>query len=225
MTELVVAAAFFVGIHVFISGTALRDRFVARLGERGFLGFFSVLSIVALGWLVWSYGRAPYVELWTPAAALRPLVLLLVLAAFLLVVIGLTTPSPTVVGGEAQLAREEPAAGILRVTRHPFLWGVATWAFAHLLANGDAASLTLFGSLLALALIGPPSIDRKRARRLGERWERFAARTSNVPFAAIIAGRSSLDVAAIGWWRIALALVLYAAFLLLHRPLFGVAVV
>jgi uncharacterized membrane protein len=223
MAELVAAAAFFLGIHVFISGTALRDLIVARLGERGFLGFFSLLSIAGLGWLIWSYGRAPYVELWTPAAALRPLVLLLVLAAFLLVVTGLTTPSPTVVGGEAQLDRDEPAAGILRVTRHPFLWGVTAWAFAHLLANGDAASLVLFGSLLLLALVGPFSIDRKRARRLGERWERFAARTSSVPFAAIAGGRSSLDVAAIGWWRIGLALLLYVVFLFLHRPLFGVA--
>jgi uncharacterized membrane protein len=44
-----------------------------------------------------------------------------------------------------------------------------------------------------------------------------------VPFAAIAGGRSSLDVAAIGWWRIGLALLLYVVFLFLHRPLFGVA--
>jgi uncharacterized membrane protein len=225
MTELVAAAAFFVAIHVFISGTALRGRFVARLGERGFFGFFSLLSAAGLGWLVWSYGRAPFVGIWTPAPALRPMVLLLVLAAFLLVVTGLTTPSPTAIGGEAELDRAEPAKGILRVTRHPFLWGVATWAFAHLLANGDAASLILFGSLLLLALVGPFSIDRKRARRLGDRWERFAAKTSNLPFAAIVAGRSSFALAEIGWWRIGLALILYAAFLFLHRPLFGVSVV
>jgi uncharacterized membrane protein len=41
---------------------------------------------------------------------------------------------------------DAPARGIQRVTRHPFLWGVAVWAFVHLIANGDVASLMLFGS-------------------------------------------------------------------------------
>lgn len=223
MTALVTAAAFFVGIHLFISGTRLRDTIVGRIGEQAFLGLFSLLSVAALIWLVRAYGAAPSVEIWAPGTALRPVVLLLTLVAFLLVVIGLTTPSPTVVGGEAQLKGDAAAVGILRVTRHPFLWGVAVWSFAHLLVNGDAASLVLFGSLLVLALIGPSSIDAKRARKLGERWQKFASETSNLPFAAIASGRNSLDIAGIGWWRVGLAVLLYVAFLFAHRPLFGVS--
>ena len=36
--------------------------------------------------------------------------------------------------------------------RHPMLMSVIVWAFAHLLANGDLASVILFGSLGAWAL-------------------------------------------------------------------------
>jgi uncharacterized membrane protein len=106
-----------------------------------------------------------------------------------LVVIGLTTPSPTVTGGTGALDRDDAVRGILRVTRHPFLCGVALWAALHLILNGDAAALVLFGALLVLALIGPSSIDAKRQRAFGARWERFAAATSILPFAAIAAGR------------------------------------
>lgn len=223
MTPLVLATLFFVGIHVFISGTRLRDRLVARVGERGFLGLFSLLSLAGMVWLVVAYGRAPMVRLWGPLPALGPAAIGLVLVAFLLIGIGLTTPSPTAVGGEALLDADEPARGILRITRHPFLWGVALWAAVHLVVNGDLAGTVLFGGLLVLALIGPASIDKKRERRLGPAWESFAARTSNVPFAAILQGRNALRVGELGWWRIAVAVALYAAFLASHGWLFGVS--
>ncbi len=38
------------------------------------------------------------------------------------------------------------------VLRHPMLWGVVIWAFAHLLVNGDVASVVLFGGLGIWAL-------------------------------------------------------------------------
>jgi len=223
MTPLVLATLFFVGIHVFISGTRLRDRLVALVGERGFLGLFSLLSIGAMAWLCLAYARAPYVRLWGPVSWLGPVAILLVLVAFLFVGVGLTTPSPTAVGGEGLLDADEPARGILRITRHPFLWGVALWAAVHLVVNGDLAGTVLFGGVLVLALLGPSSIDEKRARRLGAPWERFAAHTSNVPFAAILQGRNALHLGELGWWRIALAVALYAAFLASHRWLFGVS--
>jgi len=74
---------------------------------------------------------------------------------------------------------------MLRVTRHPFLWGVAIWAVGHLLVNGDRASIVLFGGMLILAVSGTSSIDAKRRRKLGDKWDAYAAQTSNVPFAAI----------------------------------------
>jgi uncharacterized membrane protein len=80
-----------------------------------------------------------------------------------------------------------------------------------------------FGASLILAVGGPFSIDRKRRRALGDRWARFAAVTSNVPFMAIIERRNSLKIGDLGWWRVVLALLLYGLFLHLHKALFGVS--
>jgi uncharacterized membrane protein len=78
-------------------------------------------------------------------------VFVLVFVAFLFGVIGLATPSPTQVGMKSQPAEgTDIAPGMVRITRHAFLWGVALWALVLLIVNGDLASLILFGSLLLL---------------------------------------------------------------------------
>lgn len=223
MSSLLLACAFFVGIHVFISGTRLRNGLVAALGERPYMGAFSLLSVLGMVWLVNAYRAAPAIWLWGQLPGMAALALPLTLIAFVFVVVGLTTPSPTVTFGEGQLDAAEPAQGILRVTRHPFLWGVALWAATHLVLNGDAASLILFGSMLLLALIGPLLIDAKRQRAFGAKWARFAAVTSNLPFAAIAAGRNRLALDEIGAGRIAAALGAYGAALAVHALVFGVS--
>ena len=224
MESLAAAAVFFLAIHFGVSGTALRARLVRALGEKPYRALFSLASIVGLIWLIRAYNRAPHVELWGQLLVLKPLAAVLVLLAFLLIVIGLSTPAPTAVGGEARLTRDSPARGILRITRHPFLWGVALWAVSHLVINGDVASAVLFGSLLLLAVGGTASIDRKRRLAFGEHWERFAHATSNWPFAAIAAGRNQLGAALreIGLVRPLVALAIYAAAFVFHARLFGV---
>ena len=97
--------------------------------------------------------------------------LVITFIAFMLIVPGLLTPNPTSVRQEGQLEKPDAVRGMLRVTRHPFLWGVALWAAGHLMVNGDLASLILFGSLLVLAVLGTTSIDAKRRRALGATWE------------------------------------------------------
>ena len=107
---------------------------------------------------------------------------------------------------ESKLARgDDLARGIVRITRHPFLWGVALWALVHVVMNGTLAALVFFGSLLLLAVGGTASIDAKRRRRLGNAWQGFSAVTSNVPFAAVAAGRNQLGPALreIGVWLVA----------------------
>ncbi len=216
------AGLFFVGIHLFVSGTTMRDAIVDRIGERGFLGIFSLASLGGMIWLCRAYSNATPIYLYPEVPVLRWLVLGLVFIAFQFVVIGATTPSPTATGGEDKLELTRPAEGILRISRHPFLWGVAIWALAHIIQNGEMAALILFGSLLFLSLAGPRSIDAKRARKHGEHWERFAAVTSNVPFAAIAAGRNELRLAELSWWRPALAALLFSIAIGAHRWLFGV---
>jgi uncharacterized membrane protein len=217
------AAAFFIGIHVFISGTALRSVIVRKTGEQGFLGLFSLLSLGAILWLVHAYRQVTPVALWGSVDWFKPAAFLLIGVAFLFVVIGLTTPNPTMVGGESALKGAQPVKGILRITRHPFLWGVALWALSHLVMNGNSASLVFFGTFLSLALIGPFLIDAKRRRKLGAKWEPFAAATSNVPVAAIAAGRNSLPRNELGGWQIGLGLLAFAGLLYFHASWFGVS--
>ena len=223
VTSLFAAALFFDGIHFLISGTALRGKIVGLVGERPFQGLFSLMSLIGIVWLSRAYGQAEYVELWGKLQALRPFALIVMLVAFFFVVLAFTSPNPTAVGGGALLTEKEPAKGIQRITRHPFLWGVALWSFTHLVLNGDLASVIFFGSFLILAVRGPFSIDRKRKKAFGDAWNRFAGVTSNVPFIAIIEGRNSLRVGELGWWPVVLALVVYGLFLYLHQTLFGVS--
>ena len=223
VTSLFAAALFFDGIHFLISGTALRGKIVGLVGERPFQGLFSLMSLIGIVWLSRAYGQAEYVELWGKLQALRPFALIVMLVAFFFVVLAFTSPNPTAVGGGASLTEKEPAKGIQRITRHPFLWGVALWSFTHLVLNGDLASLIFFGSFLILAVAGPFSIDRKRKKAFGDAWNRFAGVTSNVPFIAIIEGRNSLRVGELEWWPVVLALVVYGLFLYLHQTLFGVS--
>lgn len=219
MASLIAAAVFFLLIHFGVSGTRLRDSLVATLGAGPYRGLFSLASLGGIVWLVYAYRRAPTIETWGLLLGLRPAAFLVVFVAALLVVIGLASANPTSVGMESTIARGADAVhGVTRITRHPFLWGVALWALAHLLVNGDLASLILFGSLLVLSLGGTASIDAKKRRQLGETWQQFAARTSNIPFGAIAAGRNALGpaLAEIGIVRPLVAVAVYAVIFVLH---------
>ena len=223
MYSLIAASLFFLLIHFSVSGTRLRGVLVARMGAGPYRGAFALASLVGLVWMSSAYSQAPTVDLWGQLIGLRPLAFVLVLLAFLFVGIGLATPSPTQVGMESQLAQgTDLVRGVVRITRHPFLWGVGLWAFVHLIVNGDLASLILFGSLLLLALGGTAFIDAKRRRTFGDQWSRFAQATSNVPFAAIAAGRNQLGPALreIGILRPAIAIAAYVVVLILHGRLF-----
>ncbi|MBL8771853.1 MAG: NnrU family protein [Phenylobacterium sp.] len=227
MTALIAAAAFFVAIHLFVSGTRLRDAIIGRIGQGPYMGLFVLASFAGLAWLGMGFAAArtdpSNTPFWTVGEASRQVQLALQLIAFLLIVPGVTTPNPTSVRQEASLERADVVQGMVRISRHPFLWGVAVWAFGHLTVNGEPASLILFGSMLGLAIFGTFSIDAKRRRALGETYDAFVAKTSNVPFAAILSGRQPFRPGEIGWWRIALAVALWAALAWGHPHLFGVA--
>ena len=227
MIWLVIAAAVFVLIHLVISGTRVRDAITGAIGEGPYMGLFSLASLACLVWMAIAYvhaqrGGADPV-FWTATPLTKWIQLVVTFVAFMLIVPGLLTPNPTSVRQEGQLQKPDAVRGIIRVTRHPFLWGVALWAAGHLMVNGDLASLILFGSLLVLAVFGTTSIDAKRRRALGEAWNSFAAQSSNVPFAAIAAGRQSLRLGEIGWWRLGVAVIVWGAFLFAHPLLFGVS--
>jgi uncharacterized membrane protein len=98
------------------------------------------------------------------------------------------------------------------------------WAVSHLIANGDLSSVLFFGLLAALALGGTVLIDRKKQLALGSNWPRLTQVTSNVPFAALLAGRTKLRWRDIGILRIAAGLLLYAVLYLAHPKIAGLPV-
>ena len=225
MEQLIVACVFFLAIHLLVSGTRWRDAIVASIGEGPYAGLFSLASVGGIVWMAASYNAAlmgdnPF--LWDLGEGLRHAGGVVLLLAFLFVVPGLLAPNPTAVGQADLSARKDIVTGMLRVTRHPFLWGVAIWAGFHVAANGDLASVYFFGSFLVLAVLGTFSIDAKRQRRDPAQWDGFASQTSNIPFAAILQGRQRLDLREIGPVRIGAAFALTLALVQFHGWLFGV---
>lgn len=229
MNAFSIALCAFALLHLGVAATGLRAKIIAGIGEGPYRGLFSVLSAGLLIWMIVSLGalRADAGDvlnaaLWSPPSWGRHVAHILVLLGFLLAVPGLLTPGPTLAGFEGSVTREEPARGVLRITRHPFMWGLVLWAAGHLAVNGERWAVMLFGVLALMALYGTRSIDRKGRARNPEAWDRFAAATSNIPFAAILAGRNKL-VLSESWLRLAAALIVFALVGLLHQRLFGAA--
>ena len=149
MALLIVGLILFLGIHGFTTLRVPRAALVGRLGEGPYKGLYSIVSAVGLVLIVWGFARyrhTAYLQIWTPPAALHPVVLLLMWFAFV-----------------ALAAAYFPTGWIKGTLRHPMLVGIKAWALAHLLANGDLGALLLFGSFLAWAVY-----DRIAVKRRGE---------------------------------------------------------
>src|SRR5579863_2540893 len=137
MSMLVAAAAAFLVIHFFVSGTPLRDRITAVTGERPYLGLFSLASLALIAWLVVAYNRAQAgndPQLYDLGEGLRHLGIPIVAIAFFLGVQGLLLRNPTSVQMAGTAQDEGIVTGVMRITRHPFLWGVALWSAFHVAA-------------------------------------------------------------------------------------------
>lgn len=209
MTMLVAATVAFLATH-FVTSTPLRPALVSAMGEWPYRGLYSLVAFVTLGWMIWAYGAAPRELLWSGWRQIPYVVMPL---AFVLIACGYWR-NPTMVGADKLLKSDDPARGIIRVTRHPIMWGVMLWAVAHMLARGDLKSLVFFGGLLAVAAVGTLAMDRRK--RSNPDWPRFAAVTSHIPFVAIAQHRNRLVWREIGWLRPAMGLAAFFAVLAFH---------
>ena len=148
MALLIGGLALFLVVHLLPTLPAVRAELIKRLGAGLYRGLFSLASIVGLVAIVFGYGQMQGLgrgnpELWAPPAWIKHVVLLLMIPAVILLVAAFV-PSR-----------------IRSAVRHPMLAALAIWAFAHLLANGDLASLLLFGSFLAFAVIDRISVTAR----------------------------------------------------------------
>lgn len=214
MASLVAATAAFLITH-FVTSTPLRGRLVALMGEWPYRGVYSLVAFVTLGWMIAAYAAAPPEPLWNGMRELPRFVMPL---AFILLACGYGR-NPTMVGAEKLLKKEEPARGILRITRHPIMWAIMLWALAHIAARGELRALIFFGGLFALAALGTVLIDRRRSA--DPDFGRFAAVTSNIPFLAVAQGRNRVVWLEIGWLRPAIGIAIFVAVFFAHPWLSG----
>ena len=220
MEILVLGCAGFLGVHLGISGTPLRGVLREKLGEQPYLGVFSLLTLITLGLMIYGYSSVPHVEfVWYPSEAAYMLTKLLVLIAIVLIVVGLMTPNPTIVMLESALDNE--ISGILKITRHPVQWGILLFSLGHLIANGDMASILLFGTFVVVSFSGMFSMDARKRKETDPRWQQFMAQTSLMPFAAIASGRLPFTASDVNWLALASGLLVYALIYWFHPMVSG----
>ena len=176
---LAAANAAFVGSH-FAMSHPLRAPMVKALGAGGFTLAYTVVSFATLGWVAHAFGVAPGADLpgsgevgWIVASVLTWLAMVL-LAGSLIGNPALPTPM-----AEAQ-ARAEPK-GVLRVTRHPMMWGIGLWALSHMVLFWSTRTMITAAAMGVLALVGSKLQDGKKAALMGAAWDEWSAKTSYWP--------------------------------------------
>ncbi len=117
----------------------------AAMGDKG-KGAVALALVVSVVLMVLGYRAAPFVDVWYPPEWARHLNNLMVLIALFMM-----SPAPK-------------KGRLLWGMRHPMLMGFGLWALAHLLVNGDVASIVLFGGLLIWATAEILVINRAEPR-------------------------------------------------------------
>lgn len=191
MTQLVLACIAFVGTH-FLLSHPLRAPLVARMGEGGFTGLYSLVAFATLGWMVWAYRAIPDApSLWEVGDGLWAVATVLMLLGSVLFM-GSLLGNPAMPHPGAMDGTPPDARGVFAITRHPMMWGFALWSLVHALVFPQPANLVLVGTVAFLALVGARAQDRKKEQLRPAFWRGWEARTSYWPFAAIASGRARL---------------------------------
>ena len=150
MALLIAGIIVFFGIHLLPAYPQVRARLMERLGQTGYRVLFSILSLASFVLLIWGFAQAPVIQVWSPPPWTRWVAIVLMLPAFIF------------------LAAAYLPGRIKARLKHPFLVAIKTWALAHLIANGDLASIILFGSFLAYAVFDRIALKGRRPTALIE---------------------------------------------------------
>jgi uncharacterized membrane protein len=183
MSFLISGTVIFFGIHLVPAFPFFRQRLLNSLGEKLYKVLFSAISFTGLIIIIYGKSHADFINLWQPSSSGRYFALILMPLAFIMIT-----------------AYNLPT-NIKRYTRHPMLWGVTLWSVAHLLVNGDLASILLFGSFGVYSLFDMWSANRRGAVK------------SDTPLTPV----KDVVVVVVG-------LFVFGIFVFLHPYLFGVSV-
>ncbi|MGL4541225.1 MAG: NnrU family protein [Polymorphobacter sp.] len=217
MPELALALIAFVGSHELLSHS-LRKPLVAKLGEGGFAGLYSVVAAATLFWAISAWQRAAPEQIWVAPEWAWVLGSIIMLVASILFVGSVSSPNPAL-PGRGSTAGAAPR-GVLRITRHPMMWAFAMWAVVHATLSGDKATVLLCFGLGFLALFGAAMQDRKKRGQLGAAWAAHEASTSYLPLGAQFGGRAAWSTISPGLVATIGGLVLWLAASWAH-PLLG----
>lgn len=123
-----------------------RDAQIEKLGAKAWQGLYALISAIGFGLIIWGWMqyRLDAPEIYEPPSWGVHLTMLLVLLAFIL-----------------NFAAYTPTGKIKSSVGHPMLLAVILWSSGHLLANGDLASLLLFGLFLAFSVWKMISLFRR----------------------------------------------------------------
>jgi uncharacterized membrane protein len=146
MAVLIIGLVIFLGVHsVALAVPAVRSRAIARIGEGGWKGIYSLVAAAGLVLIVYGFqlARESPVALYSPPGWMRYVTLVLMLPVFPLLI-----------------AAYLPGR-IKTAMKHPLLAAVKFWALAHLLSNGMLADVLLFGGFLAWAVVDRISLKRR----------------------------------------------------------------
>ncbi|MCX4151602.1 NnrU family protein [Paraburkholderia madseniana] len=212
------AAVAFVGSH-FVLSHPLRGRLVSAIGETGFLGVYSLVAFVTLGWLIAAYLKAPLTApLWPVGDGLWALATVVMLIASILLM-GSLIRNPALPTGGRPASCPEAALGVYAVTRHPMLWSFVLWGLCHVAVFPVAKNIIVAAAIGVLALVGAALQDRKKEQLQPDLWPEWESKTSYLPFAAIAAGRARLG--GFGLHALLGGLVVWLVATWAHMPLTG----
>lgn len=193
--------ALFLGVHLVSMMPTWRKALIGRLGEGPYKAGYSLLALAGLIGAIVAYRFTPHVPLWSSPEPLRAVTAILMLAAVLL------------------FAGAKGVPWFRRIVRHPMLWGIGLLGVAHLLANGEAAGVILFGGLALFGFAWQPLTDRRDAAVDPAGWQETRRTTSFWPFAKWHVRRDPVTVR-----PLVIGVVVYVALVLLHPWLFGAPV-
>lgn len=192
--QAVLLGLLFAGSHVALATVPVRARLVAWFGERGFRAVFFAVAATSFTLLTVFYADHRHDGPPGPGLGTVAVVGWILVAGIVLGVTLMVAAFWTYSGGPYDVERpgSRGPRGLERITRHPFMVGMALFAAAHALLATRLIGAVLMLTLAALATLGARHQDAKLHRLRGQSFRDYLDVTSMVPFAAIVAGRQRL---------------------------------